>query len=201
VVKRSLRLAHPRPGKLKADEGECIRLLAMPDHGGTLANGLVYLSTVHVTSVGLHAGSQSFNTGDVVTRYCDVRRSQRTHNSDPSHGRRSGTPQEILEGLPFANRIDRGDSAFRLAQIALPPQDRIHLGPYAWLPGGQQDIIINGGVGYMANTNIDPTKHNVRLHQVPVAGFLDTQLLVATRPIAAHEEIISPYNNTDPLCT
>jgi hypothetical protein len=200
-MKRSLRLGHPRPGKIKADELDCIRLLDMPVHGWTLANQLVYLSCVAEDNVGLHAGSQPFNTGDVVSRYGDLRRSQRTHNSETSHSRRSGTPQAVIDGLPGANRIDRGDLAFRRVQAALPPHERVHLGPYVWVPGWQKEMIVHGGVGYMANTSLDPTKHNVRLKRVTVAGFLDNQLLVATRHIAAHEEIISPYNNTYLRCT
>ena len=200
-MKRSLRLAHPRPGKIKADELDCIRLLDMPVHGGTLANQLVYLACVAGDDVGLHAGSQPFNTGDVVTRYGDLRRSQRTHSSDPSHSRRSGTPQTVLDGLPGANRINRGDLAFRRVQAALPPHERVHLGPHVWVPGWQKKIIVHGGIGYMANTSLNPAKHNVRLKRVAVAGFLDNQLLLATRHIAPHEEIISPYNNTDLRCT
>jgi hypothetical protein len=67
--------------------------------------------------------------------------------------------------------------------------------------GGKKEMIVHGGVGYMANTSLNPAKHNVRLKRVAVAGFLDNQLLLATRHIAPHEEIISPYNNTDLRCT
>ena len=171
----------------------------MPVHGGTLLNERVYLACVSVNSVGLFAGSP-LHTEEIVTRYADFRRDQRTHEGDTSYGRRSGTPLTLLDGLPGAHRIGRGDHAFRQAQAALPPHARTHLGPGHWVPRWQQDIIINGGIGYMANTSLDPSAHNVRVKRVSVGGFLDTQVFVATRPIAEHEEIICPYNNTDLCC-
>ena len=198
-MRRSLRLAHPRPGTIEPDELHCIKRLRLPVHGGTLLNGRVYLTIASIESVGLFAGAL-FGTGEPVTRYCDFYRDERTHSGDTSHGRRSGTPGVILEGMLGATRIGRGDLAFRRAQSVLPPQDRVHLGPGAWVPQWQHDIIVNGGIGYMANTSLDRSKHNVRIQRVTVAAFLDTQVLVAIRPIAPHEEIISPYNNTDMRC-
>jgi hypothetical protein len=152
-----------------------------------------------VDSVGLHAGRLSKQGADVV-RYGDIRRGQICHSGSPSHTRRSGTPQTLLDGLPLADRIDRGDLAFGQAQAALPPHERAHLWPYCWLPPWQQRLVTHGGVGYMANISLDSAVHNVRLKRVSIIGFLDSQVLVATRDILPHEEIISPYNNTDSEC-
>ena len=165
-----------------------------------MENEGVYLAHVHADSVGLHAG-RLFRQGEDVVRYGDLRRDQACHSGSPSHTRRSGTPQTLLDGLPLADRIDRGDLVFRQLQAALPPQQRAHLRPYTWLPAWQQKLVTHGAVGFMANTTLDTAIHNVRTKRVSVIGFLDSQVLVATRDILPHEEITSPYNNTDSECT
>ncbi len=62
------------------------------------------------------------------------------------------------------------------------------------------EMLKRSGLGFLSNTG-DKADLNVRIaDQVPRKDGLGTKwmFLVATRAIAAHDEILSPYNNWDP---
>lgn len=66
--------------------------------------------------------------------------------------------------------------------------------------GELPDMLKHSGLGYMSNTAVKAAQ-NVRIVDVsPRNDGLEPQwmFLVATRTIAAHEEVLSPYNNWDP---
>jgi hypothetical protein len=61
-------------------------------------------------------------------------------------------------------------------------------------------MLRRSGLGFLSNTGAK-AEQNVRIvDQMPWKDGLRTKwlFLVATRAIAAHEEILSPYNNWDP---
>jgi hypothetical protein len=68
-------------------------------------------------------------------------------------------------------------------------------------PGVLPEMLMHSGLGYLSNTGDKAAHNNVRIvDQAPRKDGLGTawMFLVATRTIAAHEEILSPYNNWDP---
>ena len=62
-------------------------------------------------------------------------------------------------------------------------------------------MLVQSGLGFLSNTAAKAAENNVRI--VAKATRKDGlgpqwMFLVATRATAAHEEILSPYNNWDP---
>jgi hypothetical protein len=189
-MKRAKRLAHARPVKLK--EAEVLHL-ELP--GGTLNNGQVYAAVNNDSEPGLHAGIQ-FEFGMVVTAYCHVVRDV-CDVKVTNYARRTGVPGLLMDGLGPAQRMFRGSDSFRQKQQKLDIKDRQHLFPAVWVPRKESDTIKAGGLGWMANTSLNKSQHNVKLVPHIVSKLLTVQLLVATRRILVNQEVLSPYNNTD----
>jgi hypothetical protein len=67
----------------------------------------------------------------------------------------------------------------------------------SWVNRHIKRFINNTGVGYFANSSTDASQINVKLVPVQIGDGLSTKILVATRDIQPHEEILSPYKNHD----
>ena len=62
-------------------------------------------------------------------------------------------------------------------------------------------MLVQSGLGFLSNTAAKAVENNVRvvIKAARKDGLsLQWMFLVAARAIAAHEEILSPYNNWDP---
>jgi hypothetical protein len=165
--------------------------------GGTINNGQVYcaIDDSTVPMAALYAGID-FEDGECVTAYCPVMRDVSVVQVT-THTRRSGTPGQVQDGLPLSQLVFRGSARFRLQQQLLNIRDRAHLMPGVWVSRKDANVIKGGGIGWMANTRLDKRQHNVKLVPHRVSNLLTVQLLVATKRILAHKEILSPYNNHD----
>ena len=165
--------------------------------GGTINNDKVYcaINDRTVPMSALYTGID-LEFGECVTAYCPVT-SDVFDIKIKTHTRRSGVPGRLHDGLALSQRLFRGDASFRQEQSLLDIKDRTHLLPAVWVPRKEVDVINGGGLGWLANTTLDKSQHNVKLVPYIVSKLVTVQLLVATRRILVNEEIISPYNNHD----
>lgn len=191
----------------------CSKYTACMASAGTLENGKVYVGISRLSAdfpmLGLFAG-QNIEEKEVVCEYGGVLRwavdARKFAPDMHSHTRSIPGSAYIRDGLPWSNRFDRSPAV--MARVL--EEEGAHInGVELRADGKAQGLmpslaephvyqrIVQEGCGYMANTGAKH-QHNIRIDDVQVCrgGVYPSKLFfVATRPLAAHTEIISPYNN------
>lgn len=142
-------------------------------------------------------------SGEVVTTYGGSLRAAHEVRAEPSshhtHTRVIPGSLFVRDGRPYSLLFDRSEIN-EMEEYRKPPSERTPVRPKH--PNADiMSCILQGGAGYMTNTG-PRSCHNVKV--IDVDRRKDKMgaaciFLVATRDIEKHEEIFSPYNNTDPL--